>query len=84
MVVEPDGGPGTVVAELLAANVRLVSVAASKAVAAAPAARTARRGDRFGGLVASGGLVLHPVLPSVRRAAGPPGPVCPAVDVPGR
>ena len=47
MVVQPDGGPGTVVAELLAAKVRLVSVAASKAVAAAPAARTARRGDRI-------------------------------------
>ena len=47
MVVQPDGGPGTVVAELLAAKVRLVSVAASKAVTAAPAARTARRGDRI-------------------------------------
>jgi hypothetical protein len=56
VVVQPDGGPGTVVAELLAAKVRLVSVAASNAVAAAATPRTARRG-RLWRVIVSGGLV---------------------------
>ncbi len=74
MVVQPEGGPGTVVAELLAAKVRLVAVAASKAVAAAAAPRTARRAGRRSGQAAvwwsDPESWSHPVLPSVRRAAG--------------
>ena len=50
MVVQPDGGPGTVVAELLAVKARLVTIAASNAPTAPMAAMTARRpGTRRGG-----------------------------------
>jgi hypothetical protein len=71
VVVQPDGGPGTVVAELLAAKVRLVNVAASKAVAAAAAAlRAARRGRRWrGGRIRKVGRIRFSLLLGGRRGA---------------
>ena len=70
MVVQPDGGPGTVVAELLAAKVRLVSVAASNAVAAVAAPRTVRRGRRWrGGRIRKAGRIRFSLLLGGRRGA---------------
>ena len=70
MVVQPDGGPGTVVAELLAAKVRLVSVAASNAVAAAATPRTARRGRLWrGGRIRKAGCIRFSLLLDGRRGA---------------
>ena len=69
VVVQPDGGPGTVVAELLAAKVRLVSVAASKAKAAAAAAMAARRAGIARGSQRGVGCIRFSSLS--RRAAMP-------------
>ena len=63
MVVQPAGGPGTVVAELLVAKARLVSVAASNAVAAAATPRTARLGRLWrGGRIRKVGRIRFSLL----------------------